>query len=119
MVHRVPSHRSASVPAFEVPAAVHTDGNGHATALRKPPPWEGLGVGWMRQVAPSHRSARAWEDPARLTLFPTAVHADGAVQEAPKRDLATAPRGFGVSWMRHLLPFQCSARVTVAPEALT
>jgi hypothetical protein len=119
MVHRVPSHRSASVPAFEAPTAVQVEGNGHATALRKPPPWEGLGVGWMRQVAPSHRSARAWEDPAWLTLFPTAVHADGAVQETPKRELTTAPRGFGVGWMRHVLPFQCSARVTVAPEALT
>jgi hypothetical protein len=124
MVHRVPSHRSArvrapGVKALEPPTAVQEEGNGHATALRKPPPWEGLGVGWMRQVAPSHRSARAWEDPAWLTLFPTAVHADGAVQETPKRELTTAPRGFGVGWMRHVLPFQCSARVTVAPEALT
>lgn len=73
----------------------------------------------MRHVLPFQRSARGWEDPAWLTLFPTAVHADDAVHETPNRELTTAPRGVGVGWMRHVLPFQCSARVTVAPEALT
>jgi hypothetical protein len=116
--HRVPSHRSASVPAFETPTAVQDEADGHATPLRKPPPWEGLGVGWMRHRVPFHRSARGWEDPAWPTLFPTAVHAADAVHEMPSRELTTAPRGLGVGWMRHVLPFHCSARVTVAPEAL-
>src|SRR6266700_5922717 len=119
MRHRVPSHRSAKVPAFEFPAAVHADGDVHATPLRKPPPWAGLVAGWMRHLVPSHRSARGWDSPARVTLFPTAVHADGAVQETPDRELTAAPRGLGVGWMRHVLPFQCSARVTPTPEALT
>src|SRR6266571_2998275 len=119
MRHRVPSHRSAKAPAFEFPPAVHADGDVHATPLRKPPPWAGLVAGWMRHRVPSHRSARGWDSPARVTLFPTAVHADGAVQETPDRELTAAPRGLGVGWMRHVLPFQCSARVTPTPEALT
>jgi hypothetical protein len=98
---------------------VHADGDVHATLFRLPPPWAGLGMGWMVHRVPSHRSARGWDSPARLTLFPTAVHADGAVQETPNRELTAAPRGFGVGWMRHVLPFQCSARGTPTPEALT
>jgi hypothetical protein len=119
MRQAVPSHRSASVPAFELPTAVQDEADVHATPLRKPPPWDGLGVGWMRQAVPSHRSARGWEAPARPALFPTAVHADDPVQETPNRELTTAPRGLGVGSMRHVLPSQCSARVTVIPEALT
>ena len=76
-------------------------------------------MGWMRHRVPSHRSARGWEAPARLILAPTAVHADGAVHETPKRELTAAPRGLGVGWMRHRLPFHCSARVTPTPEVLT
>jgi hypothetical protein len=73
----------------------------------------------MRHRLPFHRSARGWEAPARVTLFPTAVHADGAVQETPNRELTAAPRGLEVGWMRHVLPFHRSARVTPTPEALT
>src|SRR5262245_23298941 len=73
----------------------------------------------MRHRVPSHRSARGWEAPARLILAPTAVHADGAVHETPKRELTAARRGLGVGWMRHRLPFHCSARVTPTPEVLT
>src|SRR6266498_287085 len=120
MRHRVPSHRSASVlPAFDLPAAVHDDGDVQATLARPPPPCGGLGVGWMRHRVPSHRSARGWNAPARVMLAPTAVHADGAVQETPDRELTATPRGLGVGWMRHVLPFHRSARVTPTPEALT
>src|SRR6266487_3124485 len=170
MRHRVPFHRSASVPAFEFPAAVHDEGDVQATPFRKPPPCGGLGVGWMRHRVPfqcsarvralgvkalepptavhdeadgqdtpdrkpppcaglgvgwirhrvpSHRSARGWDSPARVMLFPTAVHADGAVQETPRRELTAAPRRLGVGWMRHVLPFQCSARGTPTPDAFT
>jgi hypothetical protein len=117
--HRLPFHRSASVPAFELPTAVHAEGDVQDTPLRKPPPCAGRGVGWIRHRLPSHRSARGWEAPARLMLTPTAVQADGAVHETPNRELTAAPRGVGVGWMRHVLPFQCSARVTPAPDALT
>jgi hypothetical protein len=119
MRQAVPSHRSASVPAFEVPTAVHADGDVQVTPLRKPPPWDGLGVGWMVHRVPFHRSARGWDSPARVMLAPTAVHADGAVQETPDRELTAAPRGLGVGWMRHVLPFHRWARVTPTPEALT
>ncbi len=117
--HRVPFHRSASVPAFEPPTAVHADGDVQDTLFRLPPPCLGLGVGWMRHRVPSHRSARGWNAPARVMLAPTAVHADGAVQETPDRELTATPRGLGVGWMRHVLPFHRSARVTPTPEALT
>ncbi len=119
MRQAVPSHRSASVPAFEVPTAVHAEGDVHVTPFRKPPPCDGLGVGWMVHRVPSHRSTSGWEAPARPTLFPTAVHADGAVQETPRRELTAAPRRLGVGWMRHVLPFQCSARGTPTPDAFT
>jgi hypothetical protein len=117
--HRVPFHRSASVPASENPAAVHADGDVQDTLARTPPPCLGLGVGWIRHRLPSHRSARGWNAPARVMLAPTAVHADGAVQETPDRELTATPRGLGVGWMRHLLPFHRWARVTPTPEALT
>src|SRR6266536_3449809 len=102
MRHRLPFHRSARVPAFEFPTAVHAEDDVHVTPLRKPPPCLGLGVGWMRHRLPFHRPARGWKAPARLTLFPTAVHADGAVQETPNKELTAAPRGLGVGWMRHV-----------------
>jgi hypothetical protein len=117
--HRVPSHRSASVPAFEPPAAVHADGDVQDTLFRLPPPCLELGVGWIRHRVPSHRSARGWNAPARVMLAPTAMHADGAVQETPDRELTAAPRGLGVGWMRHVLPFHRWARVTPTPEAPT
>src|SRR6266536_3416652 len=119
MRHRVPFHRSASVPTFQPPTAVDADGDVHDTLFRLQAPWLGLGVGWMRHRVPSQRSARGWNEPARVMLAPTAVHADGAVQETPDRELTAAPRGLGVGWMRHVLPFHRSARVTPTPEALT
>jgi hypothetical protein len=45
MVQVVPFHPSARVPALETPTAVQADPDVHATPLRPPPPWEGLGVG--------------------------------------------------------------------------
>jgi hypothetical protein len=119
MRHRLPFQRSATVPAFEFPTAVHAEGDVHATPFSMPPPWAGLGVGWMRHRLPSHRSASGWEAPARLTMAPTAVHADGAVQETPNRELTAAPRGLGVGRIRHVLPFHRSASGTPTPDALT
>jgi hypothetical protein len=51
-----------------------------------------------------------------LTAWPTAVHADGDVQDTLNRALSFAPRGLGVGWMARLRPSQCSARVTATPE---
>jgi len=39
------------------PTAVHADGEVHDTAVSHHPAPGGLGVGWMRQVLPFHRSA--------------------------------------------------------------
>ena len=86
IAHVLPSHRSATgwnapEELKEVPAAVQADADAQATVFRKvncAP--AGLGVRWMAQLLPFHRSARL---PA--LEFPTAVHADGEVQ-------ATEPR---------------------------
>src|SRR5262249_30483496 len=59
----------------------------------------------MLQRVPFHPSARV---PA--LEFPTATHADAAVQDTP----ASSPPpwgGLGVVWMRQLVPFHRSAKV--------
>src|SRR5215471_8853234 len=64
--HVRPSHRSASVPSDSpvagsnsLPTAMQDDRDVQATPLRSLTPRPGgLGVGWMLQVWPSHRSAR-------------------------------------------------------------
>src|SRR6516225_9936921 len=77
-----------------------------ATVFRKvncAPP--GLGVGWMFQLVPFHRSARL---PA--LEFPTAVHADADVQDTPA-SVAPPCGGLGVAWIDQLVPFHRSASV--------
>src|SRR5215467_11216344 len=105
MRHRAPFHRSASVPAFELPTAKQEDAEVQATPLSPAPPCDGLGVSWIFQVLPFHRSATvpAFENP-------TAKHDDAEVQATPFR---TPPpgAGFGVAWMRHTVPFHRSAKV--------
>src|SRR5690349_8864578 len=76
------------------------------------PPPGGLGVGWMRQALPFHRSARVpWSDP------PVARQAEGPVQDTPARDANWTPGGLGVGWMRQVAPFHRSARVCTIPAA--
>jgi len=92
---------------------VQAEDAGQATLVRMmlwPP--GGLGVGWMRQVAPFHRSARVpWSDP------PAARQAEGPVQDTPARDANWTPGGLGVGWMRQVAPFHRSARVCTIPAA--
>jgi hypothetical protein len=118
MRHTVPFHRSAKIPEFEPPTAVHAEDEVQATPERAPPPAEGLRVAWMRHTVPFHRSARGADALWLLTAWPTAVHAEGEVQDTLTRALSLAPRGLGVAWMAHVLPFQRSARVTTTPEPL-
>src|SRR5215470_11634707 len=118
MRHLVPFHRSAKVPEFEAPTAVHAEDEVQATPNRAPPPATGLGVAWMRHLVPFHRTARGSEAPWLLTAWPTAVHAEGDVQDTLNSALNLAPRGLGVAWMAHLLPSHRSARVTVLPSRL-
>jgi hypothetical protein len=51
---------------------------------------DGLGVAWMAQLVPFHRSARV----VPSALPPTAVHAEGEVHEMLLR--APPPAGLGV-----------------------
>ncbi len=121
MCQLVPFQRSASVPAAEDPTAVHADDDVQDTAFSTPSPWDGLGVAWMCQREPFQRSATAWvwEVPALEMLVPTAVHADGAAHDTPRRKLAAIPAGLGVGRTCHDVPFHRSARVTPTPEVLT
>jgi hypothetical protein len=109
MRHRVPFHRSAKIPEFELPTAVHAEDEVQATPERAPPPAEGLGVAWMRHTVPFHRSARGVDAPWLLTAWPTAVHAEGAEQDTLNRALSLALRGLGVAWMgpRAAIPALC------------
>jgi len=114
--HRVPFQCSTKVPEFEAPTAVHAEDEMHATPLRKLPPAAGLGMAWIRHRVPFHRSARGVEAPWLLTAWPTAVHAEADVQDTLNSGLSLAARGLGVAWIDHVLPSQCSARGTTAPE---
>src|SRR5215467_1991454 len=119
--HVRPSHRSASVPSDSpvagsnsLPTAMQDDRDVQATLFRSLTPRPGgLGVGWMLQVWPSHRSARVPVGvPGGARRPPTAVHADGEVHDTAIRN-QSPPGGFGVGWMRQVWPFHCSASVLV------
>jgi hypothetical protein len=121
--HRAPSHRSARVPALEPPTAVQADVDVQATPFSKLSSSVGLNVGTIRHVLPSQRSASVpAARPLNLTNRPpTAMQADDEVQATPFRPLTFALAGFGVGWMRHVVPFHRSARVrpfAVPPTAV-
>jgi hypothetical protein len=118
--HRVPSHRCATSPvgmpelSRVVPTAMQNVLAVQETPNRPVPGAPaGLGVGWMRQVTPSHRSASG-----PLADVPVAVQAEGPVQDTLARTLGAAPVGLGVGWMVQFVPFHCSARVRKVPELL-
>src|SRR5215831_13279667 len=117
--HVRPSHRSASVPSDSplagsnsLPTAMQDDRDVQATLFRSLTPRPGgLGVGWMLQVWPSHRSARVPVGlPGGVRRPPTAVHADAEVHDTESRN-HPPPGGFGVGWMRQPRPFHRSASV--------
>src|SRR6516225_492116 len=99
-----PFHCSARVspaPALvsRPPTAVHDDGDAQDTAARRlcrAP--GGLGIDWMRQALPFHRSASVSCAPDPAKNSPTAVHAEPDGHDTPLSALAAAPRGFGVGW---------------------
>ena len=76
----VPFQRSAKVPEFEPPTAVHDDAEVHDTPLSPAPPCGGLGVAWIAQVVPFQCSAKVPE-----FENPTAVHDAAEVQATPKK----------------------------------
>src|SRR5215472_8485855 len=115
--HLVPFHRSARVvtgPAL--PTAVQADAEVQDTPWRAMPGPVRLSVGTIRQALPFQASASVPTGlPELLKRMPTAMQADVAVQATLAR-VDAGPEGLGVAWMRHLVPFHCSARVLPAPE---
>jgi len=125
MLQVLPFHRSASVSGdgwlttfwwlgVKRPTAMHAVAEVQANPVNPdglPPPPGSLGVGWMAQLVPSHRSARAWNPPEESWLNPAAVQADAEAQATVVRRVACAPAGLGVGWMLQLEPFQCWAKV--------
>jgi hypothetical protein len=100
----VPFHRSASITSllgrpmwYQSPTAVHDRRDGHDTAMSRllVAPL-GVGVRWIDQARPFHRSAKVLSLPARLVEDPTAVQDRGDVHDTPRRPLSRAPTGFGV-----------------------
>jgi hypothetical protein len=96
------------------PVAVHAEGDGHETPLKKSPCPSvpgGVGADWTVHVVPSHRSASSPE-----AVLPTAVHALGEVHETAFRK-APGLAEVGVGWMRQIVPSHRSVTVpTLLPE---
>jgi hypothetical protein len=85
----------------------------------------GLGVAWIRQLVPFHRSASdtvmlvppdAPRPPGVLIVVaPTAVHAAAAEQDTARNSLPVDPAGLGVACICQLVPFHASASSAVLP----
>ena len=73
-------------------------------------------MGWMVHRVPSQCSASDTKSPELFWEPPAATHAEGEVHDTAFRKLNCAPGGLGVAWMRQVVPFQCSAKVTSVPE---
>ena len=100
-----------------VPAAMQNDGRGQETAENPLAEARGrLGVGWMDHVVPFHRSASVTLRPELLASAPNAAHAEDEVHDTAFRRLTCAPEGLGVRWIRQVVPFHRSAKVTSIPE---
>jgi hypothetical protein len=98
-----------------MPTAVHAVADAHDTPDREV--YElpvGLGVGWIAQPVPFHRSANA-SVPELLVKYPTAVHAVADVHDTPASWLLLAPAGLGEVWIAQLEPFHCSVNVSCVP----
>ena len=92
----------------------------------------GLGVAWIRQLVPFHRSASDTvmlvpPDAPRppgvpIVVAPTAVHAAAAAaaeQDTARNSLPVDPAGPGVAWMCQLVPFHASASSAVLPPGVS
>jgi hypothetical protein len=125
MAHFVPFHRSTRVvvPAlavpFRFPAAVHAAADVQDTAARTPP-GAGLGVGWIDQRVPSHRSASVPTGfPALSVRNPTAVHEDGEVHATAVNKLPGDPMGIGAACRCQRVPSHRSEKIPAGlPELL-
>src|SRR5690242_6574556 len=109
MLHLLPFHRSARLPALEFPTAVHAEGELQATENRAPPPCDGLGVVWTVHPLPFHRSARVFALGVKALEPPTAVQAVDDVHATPDRNARAG--GLGAGWICQPLPFHRSTSV--------
>ena len=81
---------------------MHAVADVHETPFRLTP----LGVAWIVQVLPFHRSASVtW----LLLSSPTAVHAVADVHDTPFSRLTVVPLAVGVVWIVQVLPSHRSA----------
>jgi hypothetical protein len=107
MAQAVPFHRSASVDwvpvlVSEYPTAVHARADVHDTPRRASLPWVlELGVGWMTQALPFHRSASVRSTLLPVSCSPAAVHAEADVHDTaakpPDGAVAEAAAAGGVT----------------------
>jgi hypothetical protein len=121
MLQERPFHRCARVSEVPrlllvLPTAMQAERDTQDTAFRLPPAAPGgLGVGWMLQALPFHRSASVagagWLTSCRWfgVEKPTAVHPVAEVHATPRSRLTTPP-GMRVGWMLHVWPFHRSAK---------
>src|SRR5215472_11202711 len=125
MAHVVPFHRSTRVvdPAwavpFRFPAAVQADAEVQDTAASRPP-GAGLGVGWIDQRVPFHRSASVPTGFPELSVRnPTAVQDDDVLHATPVKKLPGAPVGIGAVCRCQRAPSHRSEKIpTGKPELL-
>jgi hypothetical protein len=108
----VPFHLSTTgvVVSIGAPTAVHELEAAQDTPLNIGLPDAGLGVAWIVQLLPFHRSASVLLGNEFVVAYPpTAVHAVCDVHETPPRVASVAPDGSGVDWIDQLLPSHRSA----------
>ena len=104
-------------PSAEGPAAMQNDGMGHETPENPlAEAWVRLGVGWMDHVVPFHRSASVTLRPELSASTPNAAHAECEVHDTAFRRLNCAPERLAVRWIRQVVPFHRSPKVTSVPE---
>lgn len=124
MRHLVPFHRSTSAgPTGSLalsttpPTAVQADGPVQSTPKNPAPPVPaGLGVGWMRQRLPFHRSAMVTQVPEALRASATAVQAEAEVQDTDCSRVTGAPGRCGIGTTLHRVPFHRSESGCKKPE---
>jgi hypothetical protein len=96
------------------PTATQTRLVEHDTPFKDGAVAGGLGVGWISQRPPTHRSANVEVGAAGVPDCPTAVHTSGVAHDTPLKELLAAPSpalggGLGVGSSCQLVPFQRSA----------
>ena len=117
MLQAVPFHRSARVPRFENPTAMHAVEDVQDTPEREldcAP--DGFGVDCTAQEVPFHRSASITPTPELSVKVPTAVQLEADEHDTAFKNVFCAPGGSGIDWMLHVVPSHRSANAWNVPE---